>query len=67
MAQIDEANIQTTVVCFKKRYLMSGQLPVKVSLVQDNRDLSERAWRLCAIEYLEREERLKQKKETLHL
>jgi hypothetical protein len=65
MAVLDEANIQTTIIAFKARAAMYKEMPVRVQLVVDDELASARAWRSCAIEYLEGAERTKQKEETL--
>jgi hypothetical protein len=67
MAQLDEMNVQATIVAFKARVAAGGQLPMRVELVQHDEALTAHAWRSCALEYLERAEKLKQQKETIHL
>lgn len=67
MSPFEEANIQATVVAFKARAALSGELPTRVALVRDDEVLSAHAWRSCAIEYLEKREAAKQSELTLHI
>lgn len=67
MSQLDEGNIGATIVAFKARAAVSGELPTRVQLVAHDEILSAHAWRSCAIEYLTRREDAKQREETIHL
>lgn len=67
MSTLDEMNIQATVVAFKARAAASGELPLRIQLVQDDELLSARAWRDCAIEYLTKREAAKQQEGALHI
>lgn len=65
MATIDEPNIATTMMMIKVAAETKGLLPVRVKLAPA--DMRHAVWRDLAIEYLERQEKAKAEKETLHL
>ena len=67
MAQLDEANIQTTIVCMRKAAMFSGRVAKRLELTAHDPILFRQEERKLAIEYLERKEREKQKRETLHI
>lgn len=67
MSLISELNIQTTIVCFKIRAKLAGEIPQRVALVWGDREASAYAWRSLAIQYLEEREKKKQTVETIHL
>lgn len=64
---LDEANIQATIVAFKARATVSKELPQRVALVQEDEVLSAHAWRSCAVEYLEKKLAIQQQEATIHL
>lgn len=64
---IDEANIQTTIVVMRKAVMLTGKVPKSLELVAHDPVLFREAERRRAIAWLEKAEREKQKKDTLHV